>query len=69
MVVHDSTSLRHLVRNQENRGTATMSDEIVSATSTISASAEAVFAVLADPPGMPPLTAPAESGTHSVANG
>ena len=46
-----------------------MSDDIVSATTTISASAEAVFAVLADPPGMPPLTAPAESGTHSVANG
>ena len=46
-----------------------MSDETVSATSTISASAEAVFAVLAAPPGMPPLTAPAEFGTPSLANG
>jgi uncharacterized protein YndB with AHSA1/START domain len=49
MVMQVSTSLRHLVRNQDNRRPATMSDEIVSATTTISASAEAVFAVLADP--------------------
>ena len=46
-----------------------MTEEIVSATTTISASAEAVFAVLADRPAMPPSTAPAGFATPSMANG
>jgi hypothetical protein len=46
-----------------------MTEETVSATTTISTSAETVFAVLADHPGMPPLTAPAGFVTPSIASG
>src|ERR1700728_3912363 len=42
-------SARKPVRKQGNRRPAIMTDETVSATTTISTSAEAVFAVLADP--------------------
>ena len=46
-----------------------MTEETVSATTTISASAETVFAVLADPSRHAAVTAPAGFATPSMANG